>query len=45
MFKVWPRLSSALLAPVLLLSAAALARAQEFAPKADEGARVVTQAT
>jgi len=42
-FKVYLRLSSALLAPVLLLSAAALARAQEFAPKADEGAGVVTR--
>jgi len=42
-FKVCPRLSSALLAPLLLLSAAALARAQEFAPKADEGARAAAQ--
>jgi hypothetical protein len=32
MFKVCPRLQSALLAPVLLFSAAALARAQESAP-------------
>jgi hypothetical protein len=45
MFKVSPRLSSALLAPALLVSAAALAGAQEFAPKADEGARVTPQAT
>jgi hypothetical protein len=45
LFKVSPRLSSALLAPALLLSAAALVRAQEFAPKADEGAQVVAQAT
>lgn len=44
--KVYPRLQLALLAPVLLLSAASLARAQEeFAPKTDEGARVLTQAT
>ena len=45
MFKVSPRLRPALLAPALLLSAAALAGAQEFAPKADEGARVSAQAT
>ncbi|HEX8294379.1 MAG TPA: hypothetical protein VF570_21670 [Pyrinomonadaceae bacterium] len=45
MFKVSPRLSYALLAPALLLSAAALAGAQEFAPKAEEGARVAAQAT
>src|SRR5215207_6398686 len=45
MYKLCPRLLPALLAPVLLLSAAALARAQEFAPEADEGAGVVTQAT
>ena len=45
MFKVCPRLAPALLAPVLLLSAAALARAQEFAPKLDEGHRVVAPAT
>ena len=44
-YKVCPRLAPALLAPVLLLSAAALAHAQEFAPKADEGAKVVAQAT
>ena len=42
-FKVCPRLQSALLAPALLLSAAAFARAQEFAPKADEGARAAAQ--
>jgi hypothetical protein len=42
-FKMSRRLRSALLAPALLLSAAALVRAQEFAPKADEGARVMTQ--
>ena len=45
MYKLCPRLLPALLAPALLLSAAALARAQEFAPKADEGAGVATQAT
>ena len=48
MFKVCPRLSSALLAPVLLLSAAALARAQESSASkspADESmvARVTRQ--
>jgi hypothetical protein len=43
--KVCPRLLPALLAPVLLLSAAALGRAQEFAPKSDEGAVVMTEAT
>lgn len=43
--KVYPRLQLALLAPVLLLSAAVLARAQEFAPKADEGAGIVTKAS
>jgi hypothetical protein len=45
MYKVCPRLQTVLLAPILLLSAAALARAQEFAPKADDGAKVVAQAT
>lgn len=45
MFKVCQRLQHALLAPVLLLSAAALAGAQELAPKADEGATVAAQAT
>src|SRR5215207_3361778 len=45
MYKLCPRLLPALLAPALLLSAAALARAQEFAPKADEGAVVASQAT
>lgn len=43
MHKLCPRLLPALLAPALLLSAAALARAQEFAPKADEGAVVAAQ--
>ena len=41
-FKVCPRL---LLAPVLLFSAAALARAQELAPKPDGVAQSQTQAT
>ena len=45
MYKLCSRLLPALLAPVLLLSAAALARAQEFAPKADEGAEAVAPAT
>ena len=45
MYKPCPRLLPALLAPALLLSAAALARAQEFAPKADEGAAAAAQAT
>jgi len=45
MYKPRPRLLPALLAPALLLSAAALARAQEFAPKADEGAGAVAKAT
>ena len=44
MYKLCPRLLPVLLAPALLLSAAALVRAQEFAPQADEGARVMTQA-
>ena len=39
MSKVCPRLSSALLAPALLLSAAALVRAQESAPKPAEVAQ------
>jgi len=45
MYKLCPRLLPALLAPALLLSAAALARAQEFAPQADEGTVVAAQAT
>ena len=45
MYKLCLRLLPALLAPVLLLSAAALARAQEFAPRADEDAGVMTRAT
>ncbi len=45
MYKPCPRLLPALLAPALLLSAAALARAQEFAPKSDEGAVVAAPAT
>jgi len=45
MYKLCPRLLPSLLAPALLLSAAALVRAQEFAPKVEEGARVMTQAT
>jgi hypothetical protein len=39
MFKPYPRLRSALLAPILLLSAAALAHAQESAPKPREVAQ------
>jgi hypothetical protein len=42
MFKVCPRLSPVLLAPVLLLSAAALASAQELEPKPAEVAQTQT---
>jgi hypothetical protein len=45
MYRVCPRLGPALLAPVLLLSVAAVARAQEFAPKTDEAHRVGAQTT
>jgi hypothetical protein len=45
MFKLYPRLAPVLLAPVLLLSAAALTHAQEFAPEPDEANRVGAQAT
>lgn len=44
MLKLSPRLRSALCAPALLLSAAALLSAQELAPKAVEVAKVETQA-
>ncbi|MDT5270204.1 MAG: hypothetical protein QOH49_2390 [Acidobacteriota bacterium] len=45
MFKVSPRLASALLAPVLLLSIAALARAQELTSRTDEAHRVGAHVT
>lgn len=45
MYKPCPRLLPALLAPALLLSAAAMARAQELAPRTGEGAVVMTRAT
>lgn len=45
MYKPCLRLLPALLAPALLLSAAAFARAQEFAPKSDAGAAVTAPAT
>lgn len=45
MFRVYPRLLPALLAPALLLSAAALARAQEFAPGPAEASGVVVSTT
>lgn len=45
MYKPCPRLLPALLAPALLLSAAAMARAQELVPRTDEGAVVMTRAT
>lgn len=44
-FRVCPRLLSALLAPALLLSAAALASAQEFAPKIDAADGVEARVT